>query len=78
MFALGLGLTVDDLDDGLTIHPWPLSAGEVQTYDDHRMAMSFAVAGLASPGVVIADPDCTAKTYPGVFDDLKRLCENGR
>ena len=73
-----LGLTVEEHDDGLTIHPGPLSAGEVQTYDDHRMAMSVAVAGLASPGIVIADPDCTAKTYPGFFDDLQRLCEDGR
>ena len=40
--------------------------------------MSFAVAGLASPGIVIADPDCTAKTYPGFFEDLERLCEDGR
>ena len=73
-----LGLAVDQHDDGLTIHPGPLSGGEIQTYDDHRMAMSFAVAGLASPGIVIADPDCTAKTYPGFFDDLERLCGDGR
>ncbi|MEC9008730.1 MAG: 3-phosphoshikimate 1-carboxyvinyltransferase [Planctomycetota bacterium] len=69
-----LGLHVEEHDDGLTVHPGPLVPAEIQTYDDHRMAMSFAVAGLVSPGVVISDPDCTTKTYPGFFEDLARLC----
>src|SRR5690606_2876159 len=43
------------------------------TYDDHRIAMSFALIGLAVPGVEILDPGCVAKTYPGFFDDLDRL-----
>lgn len=46
----------------------------IQTYRDHRMAMSFALAGLVCPGVVILDPQCTAKTYPDFFTDLARLC----
>jgi len=37
------------------------------------MAMSFALVGLRIPGVRILDPECTGKTYPGFFDDLKRL-----
>jgi 3-phosphoshikimate 1-carboxyvinyltransferase len=37
------------------------------------MAMSFALAGLVHPGVVIRDPGCTAKTYPRFFDDLQRV-----
>ncbi|HAA52795.1 MAG TPA: 3-phosphoshikimate 1-carboxyvinyltransferase [Planctomycetaceae bacterium] len=69
-----LGLHVEEHDDGLTVHPGPMVPAEIQTYDDHRMAMSFAVAGLVSPGVVIIDPDCTTKTYPGFFEDLARLC----
>jgi 3-phosphoshikimate 1-carboxyvinyltransferase len=73
-----LGLTIDEHHDGLTVHPGPLSEAEIQTYDDHRMAMSFTVAGLASPGITIADPDCTAKTYPGFFDDMDRLCGDPR
>jgi len=73
-----LGLAVDEHDDGLTVHPGPLSPAEIQTYDDHRMAMSFAVAGLVSPGIVISNPGCTSKTYPGFFDDLDRLCGDGR
>jgi 3-phosphoshikimate 1-carboxyvinyltransferase len=45
----------------------------VQTYDDHRMAMSFAAAGLKIPGVQIADPECTQKTFPKFFDVLNGL-----
>jgi len=51
----------------MTIHPGPLHAGTVATYDDHRMAMSFSLLGLRVPGIVIADPGCTAKTYPDYF-----------
>ncbi len=69
-----LGVQVDERDDGLTIHPGGLHAGTVETYDDHRMAMSFALIGLRQPGIVIADPGCTAKTYPDYFQDLDRLC----
>jgi 3-phosphoshikimate 1-carboxyvinyltransferase len=68
-----LGAEVDELSDGLRIVPGSLRPAEIDTYDDHRMAMSLAVAGLASPGVVIRDPGCTAKTYPGFFSDLGKL-----
>ena len=46
------------------------AGARIATYDDHRMAMAFAVAGLRMPGVVIQDPGCTAKTYPDYFTDL--------
>jgi 3-phosphoshikimate 1-carboxyvinyltransferase len=39
------------------------------------MAMSFALVGLKAAGIQIADPECTAKTYPRFFDDLQTLCE---
>jgi 3-phosphoshikimate 1-carboxyvinyltransferase len=68
-----LGAEVDERPDGLQILPGRLRPAVIDTYDDHRMAMSLAVVGLASPGVVIRDPGCTAKTYPHFFDDLKRL-----
>ncbi|MEX0716313.1 MAG: 3-phosphoshikimate 1-carboxyvinyltransferase [Planctomycetaceae bacterium] len=69
-----LGVRVETTDDSLTIHPGPIAPGTVATYDDHRMAMSFALVGLKIPGIRIADPDCTAKTYPQYFDDLRKLC----
>ena len=71
-----LGLTVDEHPDGMTIHPGTLHGGTVATYDDHRMAMSFALLGLRVPGIVIADPECTSKTYPNYFEDLSRLCSS--
>ena len=46
---------------------------EFETFDDHRMAMSLALVGLRRPGVLIRDPGCVAKTYPGYFADLASL-----
>lgn len=68
-----LGADVDEHDDGLRIVPAALRPAIIDTYDDHRMAMSLAIAGLMQPGVVIRDPGCTAKTYPDFFGDLARL-----
>jgi 3-phosphoshikimate 1-carboxyvinyltransferase len=73
-----LGLHVEEHPDGMTIHPGSLHGGVVATYDDHRMAMSFALLGLRVPGIIIADPECTSKTYPKYFEDLERLCESSR
>jgi 3-phosphoshikimate 1-carboxyvinyltransferase len=69
-----VGAGVDEGPDWLRIAPpGKLQAATIDTYDDHRMAMSFALAGLKAPGVVIRDPDCTAKTYPDFFADLTKL-----
>ena len=69
-----LGATVDESPDGLIIFPPDaIAPARVATYDDHRMAMSFALAGLKAPGVTILDPGCVAKTYPGFWDDLERI-----
>jgi 3-phosphoshikimate 1-carboxyvinyltransferase len=73
-----LGLRADEHPDGITIHPGPVRPATVATYDDHRMAMSFSLIGLRSPGIRIADPGCTAKTYPEYFQDLERLCGSAR
>ncbi len=59
--------------DSLRIEPGPLHGAEIATYDDHRIAMAFALAGLRVPGVVILDPDCVAKTWPDYFAALERL-----
>ncbi|MGE0374637.1 MAG: 3-phosphoshikimate 1-carboxyvinyltransferase [Planctomycetaceae bacterium] len=69
-----LGLSVEEFEDGMMIVPGPLRPATIKTYDDHRMAMSFALAGLKRRGIRIADPGCTAKTYPHFFDDLRQLC----
>ena len=59
--------------DDLVITPGPMRPAAIETYDDHRMAMSFAVAGLVVPGVEIIDPGCVAKTWPTFFDMLGQL-----
>lgn len=56
--------------DWLRIEPGPLRGAAIDTYDDHRMAMSFALAGLRIPGVAIRDPGCVRKTWPGYFEAL--------
>ncbi len=68
-----LGAEVEERDDGLTITPRPLTGCAVDTYNDHRMAMSLALVGLKVPGVVIRNPGCVAKTYPGFWQDLEAL-----
>ena len=68
-----MGLTVDSSWDSVTIHPGPPQPCEVQTYDDHRIAMSFAVTGLRAPGIRIAGPECVSKTFPEFFDVLGTL-----
>jgi 3-phosphoshikimate 1-carboxyvinyltransferase len=59
--------------DSLTITPGPLVAAAIDTYDDHRMAMAFALAGLRHPGVEIRDPGCVSKTWPDYFAMLESL-----
>jgi 3-phosphoshikimate 1-carboxyvinyltransferase len=69
-----LGVRVEERADSLTIHPTDaLRPATIQTYDDHRMAMAFALVGLRAEGVVIADPHCVRKTFPDYFDRLARL-----
>jgi 3-phosphoshikimate 1-carboxyvinyltransferase len=68
-----LGAAIDERDDGLKITPGALRGAAIDTYDDHRMAMSMALVGLGVPGVVIRNPACTAKTYPQFFRDLESL-----
>jgi len=70
--ALGADARADA--DSLSVEPpeTPRPA-RVRTYDDHRMAMAFALAGLRAPGVVILDPGCVSKTWPGYFQMLEAL-----
>ncbi|MDE0602102.1 MAG: 3-phosphoshikimate 1-carboxyvinyltransferase [bacterium] len=59
--------------DDLLIRPGLLRPARFRTYDDHRMAMSFALVGLRQEGVEISDPGCVTKTWPGFFTMLERL-----
>jgi 3-phosphoshikimate 1-carboxyvinyltransferase len=68
-----IGALVQEFDDGLRIEPRPLHGAVMETYGDHRLAMSWALIGLRVPGISIRDPGCVAKTYPNFFADLERL-----
>lgn len=68
-----LGQEVDEFPDGLRITPRPIIPADLDTYDDHRMAMSFAVTALRAPGVRLNDPGCVAKTFPDFFQRLDAL-----
>jgi 3-phosphoshikimate 1-carboxyvinyltransferase len=72
-----LGATVKIPNDSvLQITPPPgnkLKPAQIATYDDHRMAMSFAIAGTRSVGVTIKEIECVNKTYPNFFADLRQL-----
>jgi len=75
-----LGQEVIEDEDSIEIRPRVLRPGKtIETYGDHRFAMSFAILGCAnimgdgSPWLSIADPGCCAKTFPGFFDELARI-----
>ena len=72
-----LGQEVTHGDDWLRIDPRPLKSAAIECYADHRMAMSFgilgAIAGGMDGGITITDPACTAKTYPGFWNDLEHF-----
>jgi 3-phosphoshikimate 1-carboxyvinyltransferase len=71
------GIEATEDEDGFTIHPGTPVPAIVRTYDDHRMAMSFALLGLRADGIEIADPGCVAKTFPAFWDVLDSLASGG-
>lgn len=71
-----VGATVDEGDDYITIiPPVKLNHAEIETYNDHRIAMCFSLVALSDTSVTILDPKCTMKTFPDYFEQFKRLSE---
>jgi 3-phosphoshikimate 1-carboxyvinyltransferase len=68
-----LGARVVIYDEGLEVHPGPLHGALLDTHDDHRLAMAFALAGLRVPGVRIENPDCVRKSFPRFWNEFERL-----
>ena len=64
------GAAIDESGDTLTLQPGALHGAEVDTYEDHRMAMCFATLGLKVPGIRIKNPACVRKTFPTFFQKL--------
>lgn len=67
------GIRADEHADGFTVFPGTPQPTQIATYDDHRMAMSFALLGLRVPGISIENPGCVAKTFPTFFEVLETL-----
>lgn len=69
-----LGAEITELDDGLEIVPNEKYIGaEIETYNDHRIAMSFAVAGLKIPNIKIQNPGCVKKSFPGFWEEFSQI-----
>ena len=67
-----LGIETEEHEDSITIYPGTPCAGDIETFDDHRVAMSFALTGLRTEGIRIINPDCCKKTFREYFDVLEK------
>jgi 3-phosphoshikimate 1-carboxyvinyltransferase len=67
------GIPVEERKDGLIITGGQPHGAEIETYNDHRIAMSFAILGLAVPGMSIRNPACVSKSFPGFWGELEKL-----
>ncbi len=68
-----MGIRCEEREDGITIFPGHVKPALVETYEDHRMAMSFTITGCVAPGIVIDNPMCCKKTFEKYFDVLTNL-----
>jgi 3-phosphoshikimate 1-carboxyvinyltransferase len=64
------GAKVHEEGDTLTVYPSELHGAEIETYNDHRMAMCFAILGLKVAGIKLKNPSCVKKTFPNFFRKL--------
>lgn len=68
-----MGIECEEYETGIKIYPGTPKACSIQTFDDHRVAMSFAVAGIKSEGIVIENPKCCRKTFENYFELLDSI-----
>jgi 3-phosphoshikimate 1-carboxyvinyltransferase len=73
-----VGARAEENEDGNGFTVWPAEPGQlhgadIETYNDHRMAMCFSVLGLKVPGIRIKNPQCVSKTFPNFFEKLEQL-----
>jgi 3-phosphoshikimate 1-carboxyvinyltransferase len=71
------GARVVEEDDTLEVFASELHGAEIETYNDHRMAMCFAILGLKVPGIKIKNPACVKKTFPNFFQKLAIAAPDG-
>jgi len=68
-----MSVSVEELEDGLIIEGGSPKGAQISTYDDHRIAMSFAMAGLRVPGVIIEEERCVEKSFPEFWTVFKGI-----
>ncbi|HHT9129120.1 MAG TPA: 3-phosphoshikimate 1-carboxyvinyltransferase, partial [Candidatus Wujingus californicus] len=68
-----MGISATEYEDGFEIEPSQPNPAVIETYEDHRMAMSFALIGLRVNGIAIKNPGCVTKTFPDYFQRLEGL-----
>ena len=69
-----MGVSVKEGEDAIVIFGGDVNPAEIETYDDHRVAMAFTVTGIASEGIVIKNPMCCKKTFEEYFEVVESLC----
>ncbi len=67
------GGRVTQENDGISIHPAPLHGALLDTFDDHRLAMSFSLIGLRVPGIRVENPACVRKSFPGYWQEFDKF-----
>lgn len=68
-----MGIRCEETQDSVTIYPGTPKGAEIETYNDHRVAMAFALTGLRAEGIVIKEPGCCKKTFPEYFQVFSRI-----
>ena len=68
-----IGVLAEETEDGLVVTGGKPHGAAIETYNDHRIAMSFAIAGLVAPGMRITNPQCVNKSFPGFWNELEKL-----
>ena len=67
-----MGVKVREKDGEISIWPGEIKSCQIQTFEDHRVAMSFSLPGLVKDGIEIIDPYCCKKTFENYFDELEK------
>ncbi len=72
-----IGIACEEIDYGTGIHIWPgsIKGGEIETYEDHRMAMAFTLIGLKAGNIMISNPGCCAKTFENYFEIIEQIAD---
>lgn len=73
-----MGIRCEERTDGVVIFPGKPHAARIETYQDHRVAMAFAITGLGCEGIEIANPSCCKKTFPDYFERFDDILEKNR